>query len=36
MRRVQRLQGAGCDSGAVERVLDRIFADGFDGVPVPG
>jgi hypothetical protein len=34
-RGVRRPQGAGCDIGAVERVLDRIFADGFDGVPVP-
>ncbi len=35
-RGVHRPQGSGCDIGAVERVLDRIFADGFDGHPVPG
>lgn len=34
-RGVRRPQGIGCDIGAVERVLDRIFADNFDGVAVP-
>lgn len=26
-----RPQGAACDIGAVEAILDRIFADGFEG-----
>jgi hypothetical protein len=34
-RGIQRPQGEGCDIGAVERILDRIFADGFDGVAAP-
>lgn len=34
-RGVRRPQGIGCDIGAVERVLDRIFADNFDGFAVP-
>lgn len=29
-RGIARPQGAGCDIGAVERVSDRIFADGFE------
>jgi hypothetical protein len=32
---VPRPQGAQCDIGAVEVVLDRIFADNFDGTPTP-
>lgn len=34
-RGIGRPQGVGCDIGAVERVLDRIFADHFDGTAVP-
>jgi predicted outer membrane repeat protein len=34
-RGVPRPQGANCDVGAVEIVLDRIFADNFDGRPTP-
>lgn len=34
-RSVSRPQGAGCDIGAVERVVDRIFADAFDGTAFP-
>lgn len=30
-----RPQGSACDIGAVEVVSDRIFADNFDGTPVP-
>jgi hypothetical protein len=33
-RGTARPQGAACDLGAVE-VVDRIFADNFDGTPVP-
>ena len=33
-RGIARPQGAACDLGAVE-VVDRIFADNFDGTPVP-
>lgn len=32
-RGMARPWGAGCDIGAVEVVVDLIFADGFDGVP---
>ena len=35
-RGASRSQGASCDSGAVEAVTDRIFADGFDGLPRAG
>jgi predicted outer membrane repeat protein len=34
-RGVPRPQGTNCDVGAVEVVLDRIFADNFDGRPTP-
>ena len=34
-RGVARPQGAACDIGAVELVLDRIFADGVDAAPIP-
>jgi predicted outer membrane repeat protein len=34
-RGVPRPQGANCDVGAVEVVLDRIFADNLDGRPTP-
>lgn len=34
-RGVRRPQGSACDIGAVEVVTDRIFADNFDGTPVP-
>jgi hypothetical protein len=32
-RGVPRPQGAACDIGAVEVVMDRIFGDNFDGTP---
>lgn len=34
-RGVPRPQGVNCDIGAVEVVLDRIFADNLDGRPTP-
>jgi hypothetical protein len=34
-RGVPRPQGVNCDIGAVEVVLDRLFADNFDGRPTP-
>jgi hypothetical protein len=34
-RGVPRPQGANCDIGAVEVVLDRLLADNFDGRPTP-
>jgi predicted outer membrane repeat protein len=34
-RGVPRPQGVDCDMGAVEVVLDRLFADNFDGRPTP-
>jgi predicted outer membrane repeat protein len=34
-RGVSRPQGVNCDIGAVEVVLDRIYADNFDGRPTP-
>ena len=34
-RGVPRPQGLTCDIGAVEMVLDRVFADNFDGRPTP-
>lgn len=34
-RGVPRPQGNECDIGAVEVVLDRVFADNFDGRPTP-
>jgi hypothetical protein len=34
-RGIARPVGTGCDIGAVEQVFDCIFADGFDGRPIP-
>jgi hypothetical protein len=32
---MERPEGLACDIGAVEVVLDHVFADNFDGSPTP-
>ncbi|WP_428993621.1 choice-of-anchor Q domain-containing protein [Dokdonella fugitiva] len=34
-RGVERPNGSGCDLGAFEIEQERLFHDGFDGLPVP-